>query len=106
MPKVPEFIPVPERADPKINRRGPSVGQKKGRVDFQERNRRQGLSRDRMTALPMKTAQKVKTFDGPGSRTKCRICGAPIRIEVKRFTNGKEFIILDLDGLQHRHQDG
>lgn len=59
-----------------------------------------------LTPVGMKHCQKIRTYDGPGSRTKCRICGAPVRIEVKRFTNGKDMALLDLDGLLHQHQDG
>ena len=59
-----------------------------------------------LTPVGMKHVQTVKTRDGPGSRTRCRICGAPVRVDVKRFTNEPAFVVLDLDGLLHVHQDG
>ena len=65
-----------------------------------------GKSTKSLTPLGMKHVQTVRSYDGPGARTKCHVCGAPITVEVKKFTNGKEFLILDLGGGPHLHQDG
>ena len=62
-----------------------------------------------LTPPGMKHVQTIRSFDGPGSRTTCRVkgCYAPIRIEVRKFTNGKEYNILDaVGGGLHIHQDG
>lgn len=60
-----------------------------------------------LTPKGMKHVQTVKSFDGPGSRTSCNICLEPIRVEVRMFTNGKKFNILNaVGGGYHRHQDG